>query len=60
MLHKLQVAMKNFRPLMKRSTQEHVGNVIKYGVAFSEVISVSYVRYKATYVPDESIRQSSI
>jgi hypothetical protein len=52
--------MKDFKPLMKRSTQEHVGTVIKYGVALSEVIIVSYVRYKATYALDEFIRQGSV
>lgn len=37
-VQKLQVAIKDFKHLMSDSAQEHMDRVIKYAVAFSEVV----------------------
>lgn len=44
-LHKLQTAIKDFKPLMENSMQ-HVDRIVKFGTAISEVSIAGVVTYQ--------------
>lgn len=55
-LHKLQVAIKDFKPLMSNSIQ-HVDKIMKVGTAVSEVSAAAVITGDAKGFLDQSVLQ---